>query len=80
MSNRKCFVCGSTDHVARQCKLRKGESTPSAKDKQTEGKNTVRRTNAITSVETNPTDLFYLFNSEDGNVNSVCIEDKGSQP
>ena len=81
MSSRKCFVCGSIDHVARQCNLRKGESIPSAKDKQIEGKkNTAARTNAITSVETNPTDLFYSSDSEDGNVNIVGIEDKGSQP
>ena len=67
--------------MARQCKLRKGESTPSARDKQTEGKkNTAARTNVITSVETNPTDLLYSSDSEDRNVNIVCIEDKGSQP
>ena len=63
--------------MACQCK---GESIPSAKDKQTEGKkNTTARTNAITLVETNPTDLLYSSDSEDGNVNIVRIEDKDSQ-
>ena len=80
MSNWKCFVCGSTDHVAYQCKLTKGKSTPSAKDKQTEGKNTAASSNAITSVGTNPTNLFYSSDSKDGNVNVVHIEDKGSLP
>ena len=78
MSSRKWFVCGSTNHVASQCKLRKGETTPSAQDKQTKGKkNTAARTNANTSVKTN---LLYSSDSEDGSVIIVRIEDNRSQP
>ena len=76
-----CYVCGKNDHLARECKLRRGESTSSGTDKKTDSrKSTVTRTNAITSVNTNLGDLLYSSDSDDGSINTVRIEDKGSRP
>ena len=75
-----CYVCGKNDHLTRECKLRRGESTSSGTDKKTDSrKSTVTRTNAITSVNTNLGDLLYSSDSDDGSVNTVHIKDKGNQ-
>ena len=79
--SRDCYVCGKNDHLACECKLRRGESTSVTTFKKPENKkNTAARTNAITSVATSLADLLHSSDSEDGLVNSVCIEDKGSRP
>ena len=79
--SRDCYVCGKNDHLAHECKLRRGESTSvTTVTKPENKKNTAARTNAITSVTTSLADLLHSSDSEDGLVNSVRIEDKGSQP
>ena len=78
---RDCYVCGKNDHLARECKLRKGESTSvTTATKPENKKSTAARTNAITTVTTHPADILYSSDSEDGIVNSIRIEDKGSRP
>ena len=78
---RKCYVCGSTAHLARDCRQKRGESTPSSQDKKTESKKTaMAKTNTITAVETDPLNYLFSSDSEDSSVNTVRVEDKGSQP
>ena len=79
--SRDCYVCGKNDHLARECKLRRGESTSvTTVTKPENKKNTAARTNAITSVTTSLANLLHSSDSEDGLVNSIRIEDKGSRP
>ena len=74
-------MCGSTAHLARDCKQRKGESIPPGTDKKTElRKNVAARANTITSVDTNPFSFLYSSDSEDSSVNTVRVEDRGSRP
>ena len=61
--------------------MRRGESTSvTTVTKPENKKNTAARINAITSVTTSLADLLHSSDSEDGLVNSVRIEDKGSRP
>jgi len=72
---QKCYVYGSTAHLARDCKQKKGESTSSGKDRKTESKkNAVAQANAITTVDIDP--LNYLFSSD----TTVRVKEKGSCP
>ena len=60
--------------------MRRGESTSvTTVTKPENKKNTAARTNAITSVTTSLADLLHSSDSEDGLVNSIRIEDKGSR-
>ena len=67
----KCYVCCSTAHLVYDYKQKKGESTPSGKDKKTENKkSTVVKTNTITSIETVLLTYLLSSDSEDGSVNT----------
>ena len=72
------YVCGKLDHIARDCSLRKTESLAKS-DKKYRDKNTPL--NAVTSVDKRmPTSMdILLSDSDDDNVDVVCVADKGSQ-
>ena len=77
---RKCYTCGSTEHLARDCKSHKGESIESASPS---GRPPNVRTKMVTSVMADCNDpLQYMFSSDsDGSeVSTVRVEDKGSKP
>ena len=78
---RKCYVCGSTAHLARECKQKKTESTPFGTDKKTEPeKKVVATANTVTSIDTDPIGYLYSSDSEDSSINTVRVEDRGSRP
>ena len=73
---RECYVCGKTDHIAKQCKLRKSESIA------VEARPT-KRVSAVTSTPTasnvitaNP--MQFLDSDSDGSVSMVRVTDRGS--
>ena len=74
---RKCFNCGSTEHLARECKQPKKESPgyhrPPRRDWSTEA-----GAKTITSQE-NPLAFLYSDDDSDG-VRVVRIHDRGSKP
>ena len=47
---RECYVCGKTDHLAKQCRQRKSESNPIEDKKQKKGKKTTAITKTIIST------------------------------
>ena len=71
---RSCYVCGSADHLARQCKKRKTESSGQPK------RPSEARAKGIRSKE-NPLDFLHP-DSDDGSsdIRTVRIHDRGSKP
>ena len=47
---RECYICGKTDHLAKQCRQRKSESNPMEDKKQKKGKETTAITKTIISI------------------------------
>ena len=85
-SPRKCYGCGSLDHLAKECKVRKKESVPYVSHG--EKKTNKVTTNVIHSQHKDeqqdsddPLDYLYSSDSEgEGEVRLVQVEDKGSKP
>ena len=71
----ECYVCGKTDHIAKQCKLRKSESTAQSK-----------KVSTISSEHTPPTantpdhPLQFLDFNSDSSVSVVRVTDHGQSP
>ena len=64
----KCYVCGSTQHLACKCPKGKQEQESAVSGKSPQN-NTGRRANMVRSIP-DPTDFLYSSDSDDGN---VCI-------
>ena len=79
---RECYVCGKTDHLAKQCRQRKSKSNPIEDKKQKKGKETTAITKTIISTSQQETsDPLYFLSSDsdtDGSINLVRITDQGS--
>jgi len=73
---RRCYKCGSTAHLARDCKKPKSESTPS--QQRGSSRSSEASANMVTAHE-DPID-FLLPDVNDGNVRLVQVEDRGSKP
>ena len=77
---RECYVCGKTDHLAKQCRQRKSESNPT-EDKKWK-KETTATTNAIRSTNkqeiSDPMNFLCSDSDTDGSINVVSITDQGS--
>ena len=73
---RKCYMCGSTKHLARKCPQGKQESMVSGSSPQG---NVGKKANMVRSVP-DPMDFLQSSDSEDGNVCVVRVQDKGSKP
>ena len=69
---RKCYRCGSTEHVVKNCKASKSESTV-----RPEGKSGARQVHS----QVDPRQYLYSSDSDEaGEVLTVRVEDKGSKP
>ena len=83
-SSRRCYICDSPDHLAKQCKSRKQESKPQPQSGQNKppGTKSVRcqecGVTAPSADGDNPCE--YLYSSDDGEVALVRLEDRGSKP
>ncbi len=81
---RKCYLCNSPNHLARQCKERKQESRPPATYYKPPGAKCVQseendETTPLEQAEDDPHQ--YLYSSdEEGAVKLVRVEDRGSKP
>ena len=81
---RECYVCGKTDHLAKQCRQRKGESTQTDNKKPKKARETITATTKSVR-STNMPDVSDLMNflcsdsDTDGSINVVQIEDQGSR-
>ena len=77
---RECYVCGKTDHLAKQCRQHKGESNP-IEDKKG-GKETTAITKTIISTSqqetSDPLNFLSSDSDTDGSINLVRITDQGS--
>ena len=77
---RECYVCGKTDHLAKQCRQRKSESNPTEDKKQK--KETTATTNAIRSTNkqktSDPMNFLCSDSDTDGSINVVSITDQRS--
>ena len=71
-------MCGSTQYAARKYPKGKQEQK-SAVSGNLPQNNTGRRANMVRSI-LEPTDFLYSLDSDDGNVCTVRVEDKGSKP
>ena len=73
---RECYVCGKTDHIAKQCKLRKSESI-AVEARPTKKVSAVTSTPTASNVITaNP--MQFLDSDSDGSVSMVRVTDRGS--
>ena len=75
---RKCYICGSTQHLARKCPKGKQEQESAVSGNPPQN-NTGKLANMVRSV-LDPMDFLYTSDSDDGNVCMVRVEDKGSKP
>ena len=75
---RKCYVCGSTQHLAHKCPKGKQEQE-SAVSGNSPQNNTGKWANMV-RLALEPMDFLYLLDSDDGNVCIVRVEDKDSKP
>lgn len=80
---RECYVCGKTDHLARQCRQHKGESIPTNDKKQKKGKQTTASAKAVRSTSkpevSDPMDFLCSDSDTDGSINVVRITDQESK-
>ena len=76
----ECYVCGKTDHLAKQCRQRKSESNPIEDKKR--GKETTAITKTIISTSqqetSDPLNFLSSDSDTDGSINLVRITDQGS--
>ena len=85
---RQCYTCGSTDHLARDCKAKRTESAghferPRKTAASTKGIHTRRESSTPPSVQPHTNPLTYLFSSdseEDSHVRLIQVDDRGSRP
>ena len=79
---RECYICGKTDHLAKQCRQRKSESNPMEDKKHKKGKETTAITKTIISTSqrdtTDPLNFLSSDSDTDGSINLVRITDQGS--
>ena len=81
---RRCYTCNATDHLARDCKQPKSESTvrpPRQGWKGTPGATTkMVKSNPSQQLSSDPLDYLYSSESDEGEVILIRVEDRGSKP
>lgn len=81
---RRCYNCNATDHLARDCKQPKSESTgrpPRQGGKRTPDASTKMVTsNPSQQLSDDPLDFLYSSESDEGEVLLIRVEDRGSKP
>ena len=87
---KRCYICNSLDHLAKQCRASKTESNSDGKQRNNQYKPAAAKkveTNSSDVPETknwgaesNLMDLLYSSDSESGNVNAIRVQDEGSKP
>lgn len=79
---RECYVCGKTDHLAKQCRQRKSQSNPTEDKKQKKGKEATATARAIRSTNkretSDPINFLSSDSDTDGSINVTRITDQGS--
>ncbi len=78
--SRRCYLCDSPDHLARQCKARKTESRYFQPTKPAGTKSVRSEQNDAMITEEAEDPRQYLYSSdEDGEVGQIRVEDRGSK-
>jgi len=79
--SRECYTCGSTEHLAKDCRQRGGESAGRHAQRGSNGSGTKTvTTQPLTQEEENPLDLLYSSDSDDQSARMISVQDKGSRP
>ena len=80
--SRECYTCGSTEHLAKDCRQRGGEIVGKLAQRGSNGSGTKTiTTQPLTQEkEENPLDLLYSSDSDDQSAQMISIQDKGSCP
>ena len=81
---RRCYNCNATDHLARDCKQPKSESTgrpPRQGWKKTPDASTkMIKSNTPQPLSDDPLDFLYSSESDESDVLLIRVEDRGSKP
>ena len=87
---KRCYICNSLDHLAKQCRASKTESNGDGKQRNNQYKPAAAKKVETNSsdvpeakdqdAESNLMDLLYSSDSDSGNVNAVRVQDEGSKP
>ena len=89
--SRRCYISNSPDHLARRCPAKRKESWGYGKSVNTQsGKqgdvkrvishNTGTGNTAVKDSSQNPMDFLFSSDSEEGDVYTVCVPDRGGKP
>ena len=78
----ECYTCGSTEHLARDCRQRGGESAGRLAQRKSRGSGTktVTTQHRTEEMEENPLDLLYSSDLDNQSEQMISVQDKGSHP